>query len=265
MNIKFKNQAITLTFGDVAENHVGMQKIGTESTKGFTLDDLLKTKKWFNDKGSRTKLINLHDYLDENEQSESDEAYLLIIKNAVNTMMGDNNGADLLYKEQETLKKDTKAFMYGRVVNKHARYNLCFGEKSQKPDYENKKGRIVAFDDVPNLDYIRTKLAKCIGPAGANLQVEGNYYYDVTKTGIGFHGDSERKKVCGVRLGTTIPLHFVWYKNNIPVSPQIVIKFINHGDMYIMSEKTTGFDWKKKKIYTLRHAAGSKKYTTIDV
>ena len=27
-----------------------------------------------------------------------------------------------------------------------------------------------------------------------------------------------------------------------------------------MSEKATGNDWKKKNIYTLRHAAGSKKY-----
>jgi hypothetical protein len=30
-----------------------------------------------------------------------------------------------------------------------------------------------------------------------------------------------------------------------------------------MSEKATGYDWKKKNTYTLRHAAGSAKYTTI--
>jgi hypothetical protein len=30
-----------------------------------------------------------------------------------------------------------------------------------------------------------------------------------------------------------------------------------------MSEKAVGFDWKKKKIPTLRHAAGCIKYLTI--
>jgi hypothetical protein len=27
--------------------------------------------------------------------------------------------------------------------------------------------------------------------------------------------------------------------------------------MYVMSEKAVGTDWKKKKIYTLRHATGA--------
>ena len=30
--------------------------------------------------------------------------------------------------------------MRGRVVNKHARHNLCYANKAQKADYENKKG-----------------------------------------------------------------------------------------------------------------------------
>lgn len=30
--------------------------------------------------------------------------------------------------------------------------------------------------------------------------MEGNYYYDINKTGIGFHGDSERKKVIAISL-----------------------------------------------------------------
>jgi len=33
---------------------------------------------------------------------------------------------------------------------------------------------------------------------------------------------------------------------------------LEDGDMYIMSEKASGFDWKKRSIYTLRHAAGEK-------
>lgn len=60
-----------------------------------------------------------------------------------------------------------------------------------------------------------------------------------------------------------MPLHYVWYKAGKAITKNIIMPPLNHGDIYIMSEKATGFDWKKKNIYTLRHAAGSKKYTTI--
>jgi hypothetical protein len=35
---------------------------------------------------------------------------------------------------------------------------------------------------------------------------------------------------------------------------------LHHGDIYVMDEKATGNDWKKKLIPTLRHAAGAEKY-----
>ena len=38
---------------------------------------------------------------------------------------------------------------------------------------------------------------------------------------------------------------------------------LNHGDLYVMSEKAVGTDWLLKNTLTLRHAAGSRKYTTI--
>ena len=34
-----------------------------------------------------------------------------------------------------------------------------------------------------------------------NMVAEGNYYYDLKKCGIGFHGDAERKKVVAIRVG----------------------------------------------------------------
>jgi len=75
-------------------------------------------------------------------------------------------------------------------------------------------------------------------------------------------GDSERKKVIAIRLGESMPLYFQWFLNNKPVGHKIKLK-LNHGDLYIMSEYATGYNWKKKFILTLRHAAGCKKYTTI--
>jgi len=35
------NQTITITFCDRAENHIGMQQIGSLADTGFSLDDLL--------------------------------------------------------------------------------------------------------------------------------------------------------------------------------------------------------------------------------
>ena len=256
------SKTFSLTFGDVAENHKGMQKIGTLSNVGFNLSDMNKMKEWFEAKGCKCNIINLHWLLDENLQKEN-QAYLLTVKNAVNALLYDENGKDSLFKEQDELEKDTKAFMYGRVVNKHARHNLCFGEAHQAPNYEEGMGTVYAFDEVPNLKQIRYKLGEIIGEKGTNLQAEGNYYYDVTKCGIGFHGDTERKKVIAFRLGAKIPLCYAWYHENEAISDIITIDNLEHGDMYVMSEKTTGFDWKSKTKYTLRHAAGCEKYTTI--
>jgi hypothetical protein len=256
------SKTFSLTFGDVAENHKGMQKIGTLSNSGFNLNDMNKMKEWFEAKGCKCNIINLHWLLDENLQKEN-QAYLLTVKNAVNALLDDENGKDALFKEQDELKKDIKAFMYGKVVNKRARHNLCFGEAHQAPNYEEGMGTVYAFDEVPLLKKIRCGLGEISGEKGTNLQAEGNYYYDVKKCGIGFHGDTERKKVIAFRLGAKIPLCYAWYHDNEVISDVITIDNLEHGDMYVMSEKTTGFDWKSKTKYTLRHAAGCEKYTTI--
>ncbi len=253
-------EAMTLTFGDVAENHAGMQKVGTMATSGFSLNEIQKVIDWCKENNVETNLINLGNYL---PNGTNEEAYFLHIKNGVNGFLKKENFADKLFEEQSKLEKDTKAFMYGRVVNKKARYNLCFGDEDQEPNYNEGKGRIYSFDNVPKLLKLRKKFGKIMGSTAKNLKAEGNYYYDPKKCGIGYHGDSERKKVIGVRLGTSIPLTYVWYKDDKPQSEIIEIKNINHGDIYIMSEKATGYDWKKSSIYTLRHAAGSKEYTTI--
>ncbi len=66
----------------------------------------------------------------------------------------------------------------------------------------------------------------------------------------------------GVRVGASFPLRYVWYYKGNPISAPIDL-MLNHGDLYIMSEKATGQDWKKKNTCTLRHAAGADKFITI--
>jgi hypothetical protein len=261
-----KNSVVTLTFGDQAENHAGMEKIGKMAARGegFNLDDLLDIKKIFDNKGAETILYHLNDKLPEVFSSEN--AYVLVIRNALDTILSENSKylKNDMFKEQVSLQLDTKAYMYGRVVNKKARYNLCFADYSQEPDYEKGKGRIVNFDDIPITNVLYKNLEKYFGPKAEDLKGEGNYYYDISKCGIGFHGDSERIKVVAVRIGTDLPLHYQWFINSKPIGDRIIIP-LSSGDMYVMSEKAVGTDWKKtRKIPTLRHATGCAKFTTIE-
>ena len=105
-------------------------------------------------------------------------------------------------------------------------------------------------------------MSEYLGNKAWNLEAEGNLYYDPSKCGISFHGDAERRKVVAVRLGGDLPLHYQWFQRSKPIGERM--KFtLNHGDLYIMSEKAVGTDWKKRIKSTLRHAAGAEKYLKI--
>ena len=274
----------TLTFGDVAENHVGMQKIGSLSERGFDEKDMIRFAEYFSELGCKVELKPLHfmasalENSDDHKivQGELDPAFVLVIRDGVNRLLNDPKAADKLYIEQTLLDYDSKAMMKGKVVNKHARHNLCFGESDQDPDYESGKGRVYNIDEVPDLNSLKEKL-KSICRKCEGLVVEGNYYFDVEKCGIGYHGDAERRKVIAIRLYGKRNLEskaqdpdptgdkticYAWYKGYKQIS-NIIKLDIGHGDIYIMSEKATGFDWKRPSIPTLRHAAGCDKYTSI--
>lgn len=252
-------ETITITFGDCAENHVGMQKIGLLSNEGFNLQDFTKCITFLEENNIKYELIDLVKEGDVEKYNLSIEpAYVLIIRNGIDELLGDESGLNM-FKEQRGLLWDTRAKMYGRVVNKHARYNLCYSDDAQEPRYDIGQGRIVSWDDIPITYSFKEMIPKIIGDKGNGLVAEGNFYYDNKKCGIGFHGDAERKKVIAVRLGECTPLHYQWYNDGVRIGDRVKLNLCN-GDIYIMSEKATGWDWKKKKIGTLRHAAGSDKF-----
>jgi hypothetical protein len=248
----YQTSTFTLTFGNRAENHKGMQIIGRKLDSGLSLEDLKEAQQYFENKDARTIMVNLKDYLPEEVRDEAEDAHILIVKGGVEYLVD----SDDLYDEVEATPKDTKAFMYGRVVNKKARHNNCFSDFSQEPSYEEGKGTVINFTDVPLISRIREQLPTIIkkNEGVKMLQCEGNYYYDVEKTFIGFHGDSEREIVIAVRLGAKFNLYYQWYKDNQPVG-ELFKHTLCHGDIYFMSDKATGNDWKRKSIYTLRHAA----------
>lgn len=48
--------------------------------------------------------------------------------------------------------------IYGKIFNKHARYNVCLGDESQEPEYEKGRGRVVPWKEVSVLGLARKKL-----------------------------------------------------------------------------------------------------------
>jgi hypothetical protein len=242
---------MTLTFGECAENHVGNQQLGDIAEVGFSVEELRAARNKLTREGHAAELLDL-----------GEEAAVLVVRNGLEAFGVD---ADAMYDEHDVLDVDTRALMYKRVVNKKARHNLCYDDSSQVADYAAGKGTVVAFRDVPLLGSVRDALPDVFGLGGkaARLKCELNKYYDPANCGIGFHGDTERKKVVAIRLGVTIPLVFGWWLRHEPVGERHVLSDLSHGDMYVMSEKATGFDWKRSSIRTLRHAAGCEKFTGI--
>ena len=57
-------------------------------------------------------------------------------------------------------------------------------------------------------------------------------------------------------------LYFQWFQKSAAIGERIEVE-LHDGDMYVMSDKSVGFDWKKKKIATLRHATGCHEFTSL--
>ena len=240
------SQSISITFGDVSENHVGNQKNGTLAKHGYSIEDLEFLKNKFEEKQIECELIRLDEVV-----GKDLGAGILIIRDGLKYF---DINHDELFNELVQLDWDKKYLCQrrGKVLNKQARYNLTFSNESQEPNYSEGEGRIYSFDDLKNLNKLRNDLGD-FGDEFKNLECEGNYYFS-KKCYIGYHGDAERKKVFALRLGATMNLKYSWYQYSKKVKDEFNF-VLNSGDMYVMSEKTSGNDWKKRNILTLRHSA----------
>ncbi len=247
----FNNIGMTLTFGECVENHVGNQQIGALAESGFSSKDLEQFYEHLTQQGMNCELVDLSKSIGDIDHMD---AKVLVIRNGVGSI-GCNS--DHLFEEISSIEHDKKMYAYGKVMNKNARHNLCFSDFDQEPCYEEKKGRVVDFKHLPCLSMVREHLPQWFGEKAKKLGGESNLYYDLDKCFIGPHGDKERKIVIGVRLGDEFPLAFHWYHKGVPIGERVVLN-LKHGDIYIMDDKASGFDWKKRIIPTLRHAACEK-------
>lgn len=257
-------EVVSLTLGDQGENHVGMEKVGrmVEPGEGFSLSDFKKWGRIFKRSGYVVEIHHLNrlaaDQRVSPEGSDMEDAFVMVVRGGVNFFLAtiDKTDADLL-EEMRALEWDRKYYDTRRkkVLNKNARANVCFGEESREPDYEAKKGRIVGYDACECLATIKAGMAEVLGEKCENLICEGNRYFDLRKCGIGWHGDAERRKVAAFRVGEDMDLHFNWFERHASFGVTLKLT-LKSGDMYMMSEKAVGTDWKRSSIPTVRHSAG---------
>lgn len=240
---------ITLTFSECVENSTGMEHIGDTCDSGFNENDIYKAIDYCKKHKIEYALYDLSNLALPNWDVDDECCLLLIMKNFV-----DYEKSRQMFDMLSQLNWDSKYFDVRRnkVLNKHARHNLCFANYYSEPNYENRMGRVYDMGDLPELFMLKEKIKDM---TDLDLFCEGNYYYDLRKCGIGWHGDGERKKNVGVRFGDTLDLHFRWYYMNQIVSDIFTVT-LNSGDAYIMGDKTIGNDWKRRNIHTLRHACG---------
>lgn len=169
-----------------------------------------------------------------------------------------------LIKEISAISSETnsRARRDGKVFLRKAYRNLCISDRYVQPYIEQGRGTVLPFAELPYIDTARQVLPQIFGDKAHNLYAKLNYYYDIYRCGMGYHGDGEHKRVIALRVGENIPLHFQWFYGGKAVGKNMPLD-IHGNDIYIMSEKAVGFDWHCRHIPTLRHAAGCVKYTDL--
>ncbi len=251
--------SICITLGEQSENHNGMELFGKGlSDRGYTISELNAMRLCYEQLGGKIEFIDLNSVTIDTDK-KVEPACVLILRGGVQLF---GNDPQLLYDELSSLEWDKKYWdtRRKRVLNKHARWNLCFGDSDRDPDYDNKQGRVIKLSGSKLGVWKQSFESFMHNSLGVyeKFECEGNYYYN-DKCGIGFHGDRERKKTIGASFGKSRKVVWIWYDGSRRVSEKIVIE-LQSGDMYVMSEKATGWDFMMRSKATLRHAAGADKY-----
>ena len=76
----------------------------------------------------------------------------------MSVLTGESN--DDLFEELSDRKWDSKCIMYKRVVNKLMRENICITDQAQAPCYEEGKGTVVPFTELPRFSKVREAIGE---------------------------------------------------------------------------------------------------------
>jgi hypothetical protein len=251
---------VCITFGEVACTHIGGVEQGKKALRGFSAEELKKAR------------CKNGEYYDLSERlpldlAKDNEAPLLIMRGVLQELATNSsvNVSELFHHEMtENVVWDKKYWDVRRskTLNKQARLNTMFGNEEIQHSEDYRQPSVNSFSRLHILSTIREYLPMILGDKAIGLYAEGNYYHE-EKSGIGFHGDTERKIVVGVSCGSPTILRFQWRSPGNSEAYSCPIDFhINPGDIYVMGERTSGENWKKRSQWRIVHSAGSSKYTT---
>ena len=273
---KSYSSRFAITFGEVSILHVGGVELGAGRREtGFSVAHLREVCDQVRAMGFQAELVDVSAPLERHGAAvrAENEAATLVIRNgaalfeeaaAGASSSSSSSAADALYAEQrDRVRYDRKYYdaKQKKTKNKRARFNVVFGEEAAQANDDFTQYTVAAFSSLPRLAAFREAMPRWLGPGAARLNAEGNHYYE-DKSGIGFHGDAERKVVVCLSLGKTSVLRYQW---RLPGSSEHlhdpVDISVGHGDVYVMSEKATGWDWRLRSKIRVVHAAGAKSYT----
>ena len=251
----------SLTVGNGGENHTGMEFLGNLRKKGqgWDVDRLLYAKDILESIFDKNvELFNLNEECLQGvnipKGSKPKDAYLMVVRNFLSENVHKNMIKELGSYEWDRKYWDTRR---QKVLNKLARANVCYGKEGRAANYAEGKGTIIGFDQSPLVGNLLKVVEILMQDNG--LIVEGNQYDNVSKNGIGPHGDTERVCVSCLRVGESMPMKFGMFWN-CKVRGKPFETVINGGDLYFMSEEAVGAEWKSRSKWIWRHCAGAPKY-----
>jgi hypothetical protein len=255
------NPTWSLTVGNGGENHTGMEFIGKlrKTGEGWDINKLLYAKGILeNVFGKTVELHNLNEACLEGvkipEASKPKDAYLMVVRDFLTPEVHKAFKEEMQSYEWDSQYWDTRR---SKVLNKLARANVCYGKMGRAANYEAKQGTIIGYDESPLVENLLQVVEILMKDEG--LIVEGNQYDDVSKNGIGPHGDTERVCVACLRVGASMPMKYGMFWN-CKVRGKTFETVINGGDLYFMSEEAVGASWKCRSKWIWRHCAGAEKY-----
>lgn len=244
-----------ISFSEAVTDHCDKFIYGTTACEGFTREDLDKAAEISQSLGYTTELFDLTTYL---PMHTDRTACVLVIRDGVK-MFG--NYQQLTSELESTIYAlDRKTRVRGRVVDRVGSWTASVTEETIRPCVWRGIGTSLSFNDLPCLSTVRQLLPSLLGDKAKDFYANIDYYYDIFSCGIGYHGESEHKKVVTLRLGENVPVHFQWWCNGKLVGEDIPLD-IHGNDIYIMDETAVGPDWYRSDIPTLKHAAGCTRYT----
>ena len=207
-------KTISVILSDVVNSvsNFGKQILGQSSKYELTFEDLNSSLHKWKEIDCETELIKLHDYLPGDiEVTDDMMAYILIIRNGINNMLPNKKQehpySNLLFKEQDTLTLNTS------IVNKdnkcESKYNMIFGTQDQISQLNNNNNYIHKWNKIPLLEKFNNKLKHFLNKKIENLKVETNYYHDIEKCGLKYHGNTNNRNIqINLQLGASMNLDF---------------------------------------------------------